>query len=74
MDKSTHALELRGVQKRFGSIYANKSVDLCVGHGSIHGIVGENGAGKSTLMHGITGFYPIDGGEWCISILCSLSH
>ena len=63
MDKSTHALELRGVQKRFGSIYANKSVDLCVGHGSIHGIVGENGAGKSTLMHGITGFYPIDGGE-----------
>ena len=63
MEIESHALELRGVQKRFGSVYANKSVDLTVLKGSIHGIVGENGAGKSTLMHGITGFHPIDSGE-----------
>jgi simple sugar transport system ATP-binding protein len=63
MEILSHALELRGVNKRFGNVYANKAVDLKVLQGSIHGIVGENGAGKSTLMNGITGFQPFDSGE-----------
>lgn len=57
------ALELRGIDKRFGAVHANKSIDLRVPKGTIHGIVGENGAGKSTLMSIIYGFYEADQGE-----------
>ena len=57
------AIELIGIDKRFGAVRANRSIDLTVERGSIHGIVGENGAGKSTLMSIIFGFYQADRGE-----------
>ena len=56
------AIELRGIDKRFGSIHANRAVDLSVRRGSIHGLIGENGAGKSTLMSVLYGFYAADAG------------
>ena len=40
------AVQLHGIDKRFGAVHANRAVDLTVAAGSIHGIVGENGAGK----------------------------
>lgn len=55
-------LELRGVTKRFGSLVANRNIDLKIKKGTIHAIVGENGAGKSTLMNMISGIYRLDGG------------
>jgi len=61
-----YALELRGIDKRFGAVHANKNIDLKVGKGTIHGIVGENGAGKSTLMNIIYGFYEADKGDIAI--------
>ena len=57
------AIELRGIDKRFGAVHANKAIDLVVDGGTIHGIVGENGAGKSTLMNILYGFYRADAGE-----------
>ena len=57
------AVELFGVDKRFGRVHANRDVSLAVERGSIHGIVGENGAGKSTLMSILYGFYRADRGE-----------
>ena len=57
------AIELVGINKRFGRIQANKDVNLRVERGTIHGIVGENGAGKSTLMSILYGFYEADSGE-----------
>ncbi|AJQ97711.1 ABC transporter ATP-binding protein [Gynuella sunshinyii] len=57
------AIELRGIDKRFGEVHANKYIDLKVNKGTIHGIVGENGAGKSTLMSIIYGFYQADAGD-----------
>ena len=51
------AVELRGIDKRFGDVHANRDVSLAVRPGTIHGIVGENGAGKSTLMSILYGFY-----------------
>ncbi len=57
------AIELIGIDKRFGPVHANKNVNLRVERGVIHGIVGENGAGKSTLMSILYGFYEADAGE-----------
>ena len=57
------AIELIGIDKRFGPVHANKNINLSVAKGTIHGIVGENGAGKSTLMSILYGFYQPDAGE-----------
>jgi len=59
----TPAIELIGIDKRFGAVHANKDVSLAIAPGSIHGIIGENGAGKSTLMSILFGFYHADSGE-----------
>src|SRR6478672_8442845 len=56
------AIELKGINKRFGPVWANRDIDLKVKRGTIHGIVGENGAGKSTLMSILYGFYTADSG------------
>ena len=56
-------IELRGIDKRFGAVHANRDVSLAVRQGSIHGIVGENGAGKSTLMGILYGYHRPDRGE-----------
>jgi simple sugar transport system ATP-binding protein len=61
------AIELRGIDKSFGAVRANKQVDLTVAKGSIHGIIGENGAGKSTLMSILYGFYGADSGDILIN-------
>ncbi len=61
------AIELRGIDKSFGAVHANKNVDLAIAKGSIHGIIGENGAGKSTLMSILYGFYTADAGEILIN-------
>jgi len=57
------AVEMIGIHKRFGAVYANQGVDFRVPAGSIHAVVGENGAGKSTLMSILYGFYTADKGE-----------
>ena len=57
------AIELVGIDKRFGAVHANKDIHLAVAKGTIHGIVGENGAGKSTLMSILYGYYQADEGE-----------
>jgi len=57
------AIELIGIDKRFGPVRANRDVSLTVADGTVHGIVGENGAGKSTLMGILYGFYEADAGE-----------
>ena len=59
----TPAIELVGIDKKFGAVHANKDINLTVAKGTIHGIIGENGAGKSTLMSIIYGFYHADSGE-----------
>jgi simple sugar transport system ATP-binding protein len=56
------AVELIGIDKRFGAVHANRDVSLKIAKGTIHGIVGENGAGKSTLMSILYGFYEADRG------------
>ena len=57
------ALELKGITKTFGSVVANKDVDLKVNKGEILSILGENGSGKTTLMNMVSGIYYPDSGE-----------
>ncbi len=61
------AVEMRGIDKRFGAVHANRDVKLRVAAGTVHGIVGENGAGKSTLMSILYGFYQADSGDIAIN-------
>ena len=55
-------IELRGIDKRFGDVHANRDLSLIVREGTIHGLVGENGAGKSTLMGILYGYHRPDRG------------
>lgn len=50
-------LEVKGITKQFGGLFANDHIDFAVGEGEIVSIIGPNGAGKSTLFNCITGFY-----------------
>ena len=56
-------LELKGISKSFGNLQANNQINLKVGKGEIHAILGENGAGKSTLMNIVYGLLQPDSGE-----------
>ncbi len=60
---ASSAVQMKGINKRFGAVLANADVDLRVRAGTVHGIVGENGAGKSTLMSVLYGFYTADSGQ-----------
>ena len=60
--KKAACLEVKGVTKHFGGLYANDNIDFAVDDGEIVSIIGPNGAGKSTLFNCITGFYPVNSG------------
>ena len=55
-------IELHNITKRYPGCIANQAVELNVGVGEIHALLGENGAGKSTLMKIIYGVVKPDEG------------
>jgi branched-chain amino acid transport system ATP-binding protein len=57
------ALELRGLEVRYGSVPAVRDLSLRVEPGEIVGLIGPNGAGKSTTLHAIMGAVPVHKGE-----------
>ncbi|MGH7125168.1 MAG: ABC transporter ATP-binding protein [Stellaceae bacterium] len=63
MSDAVAAVELRGIEKRFGTVHANRAVSLSLARGTIHGLIGENGAGKSTLARILYGTLLPDAGE-----------
>jgi branched-chain amino acid transport system ATP-binding protein len=57
------ALELAGLEVRYGAVAAVRDVSLHVEKGEIVGLIGPNGAGKSTTLHAITGLVPAHAGD-----------
>lgn len=57
------AVEMKGINKAFGSVKALNNASLVVHSGTIHGLVGQNGAGKSTIIKLLAGIYRRDSGS-----------
>jgi simple sugar transport system ATP-binding protein len=64
---SVPAVEVRGVTKRFPGVVANRDVDVTIGAGTVHALIGENGAGKSTLMKILYGVQKPDEGSIAVN-------
>ena len=56
-------VELRGVQKHFGSLHVLRDVDLTVDRGEVVVVIGPSGSGKSTLCRAINRLETIDEGS-----------
>ncbi|MCY9785477.1 ABC transporter ATP-binding protein [Nocardiopsis sp. EMB25] len=59
---SSPAIDVRGLQKSFGSLKALDGLDLTVQPGQVAGFLGPNGAGKSTTIRVLLGLLRADGG------------
>jgi len=55
-------IEMKGINKSFGSNQVLKDAGFYLADGEVHALMGENGAGKSTLMKILTGVYTKDAG------------
>lgn len=51
------AMELKDVEKSFGSVIALSDVSVKVREGAVTCILGDNGAGKSTLIKVLSGVH-----------------
>ena len=51
----TAAIDVRGVEKRFGSFIALAGISLTVAQGEFFALLGPNGAGKTTLISALAG-------------------
>jgi ribose transport system ATP-binding protein len=54
------------ISKAFLGVPVLRSVELTVGAGEVHALIGENGAGKTTLMNILGGVYLPDSGTMAI--------
>jgi methyl-galactoside transport system ATP-binding protein/inositol transport system ATP-binding protein len=63
MNNEGYLLEVKNLTKTFPGVKALTGVELKIGYGEIHAVIGENGAGKSTLMKCIAGIIRPTSGE-----------
>jgi branched-chain amino acid transport system ATP-binding protein len=53
---SAALLDVRGLNKRFGSVVAANDINVAVADEEMVGIIGANGAGKTTFVNMVTGY------------------
>jgi ABC-2 type transport system ATP-binding protein len=56
------AIEMTGLNKRFGKVLALNGLNIAIKRGEIYGLLGANGAGKSTTIRLICGLLQADAG------------
>ena len=54
---------VEGGRKVFGKVVALDGVDIAIGGGEIHGIIGANGSGKTSLLNVLSGLSRLDAGR-----------
>ncbi|KFN89802.1 ATP-binding component of an ABC superfamily amino acid transporter [Tetragenococcus muriaticus PMC-11-5] len=59
-------LELKNINKSFGSKKVIHSLDLTIPDGSILAIVGPSGGGKTTLLRTLAGLETVDSGDFLL--------
>ncbi len=60
---SDHAIEVKDLQKKFGSFTAVDRISFSVTRGEVFGFLGPNGAGKTTTIRMLCGLMDPSGGE-----------
>ncbi|MFB6525337.1 MULTISPECIES: amino acid ABC transporter ATP-binding protein [unclassified Streptomyces] len=56
-------IELRGVNKHYGTLHVLQSIDLTVGRGEVVVVIGPSGSGKSTLCRAMNRLETVESGE-----------
>ncbi|KQX57029.1 MULTISPECIES: amino acid ABC transporter ATP-binding protein [unclassified Streptomyces] len=56
-------IELRGVNKHYGTLHVLQSIDLTVGRGEVVVVIGPSGSGKSTLCRAMNRLERVESGE-----------
>jgi ABC-2 type transport system ATP-binding protein len=62
-----NVIQVRDLQRRFGSFYAVKRVTFDVARGEVFGLLGANGAGKSTTFRMLCGLLPPSAGSLSVA-------
>jgi len=63
MTDKTPIVEMKNIEKHFGSVIALAGVSLDVYQGECHCLLGDNGAGKSTFIKALSGVHTPTAGE-----------
>ena len=63
---STPIIEMRNIEKHFGSVIALAGVSLAVNAGEVMCLLGDNGAGKSTFIKTMSGVHAPSAGEMLV--------
>ncbi|GAA2772277.1 amino acid ABC transporter ATP-binding protein [Streptomyces showdoensis] len=56
-------IELRGVNKHYGTLHVLQEIDLTVGRGEVVVVIGPSGSGKSTLCRAMNRLETVESGE-----------
>ncbi|MER8230902.1 amino acid ABC transporter ATP-binding protein [Streptomyces sp. NPDC094049] len=56
-------IELRDVNKHFGTLHVLQSIDLTIGRGEVVVVIGPSGSGKSTLCRAMNRLESVESGE-----------
>lgn len=61
--QNNSSIELRGINKSFGSFQASKDINLTIQGGRLVALLGPSGSGKTTILRMIAGLEQPDSGE-----------